>query len=256
MIPNLLLASNHQKSIDQAVALAAADTVDLITVIETQPVPVMAAELRANLPAITGVYSTVVGQLATTYYDEARTAANVEAAYAAYAAEYTVETEIQKAIGYAMALKTKGSTFEAVQSTLVGHVQRIINGVNRETIRQNINKDPNGLRYQRVPSAGACSFCMTLAAVAELTTEDYYTEYHSYCHCKTIPVFSGQTPYRPSYYDDFQNEYYKAVGELSQERQDAGYSDYKRREAASKFPELTITTPNILRKIRVNTGRS
>lgn len=255
MIPNLRLASNHQKSIDQAVALAAADTVDLMTIVGTQPVPVMAAELRSNLPAITGVYSSVVGQLAINYYDEARIGAGVETAYAAYAAEYAVETEVQKAIGYSMALATKGSTVEAVQSTLVGHVQRIINGVNRETIRQNINNDPSGDRYQRVPSPGACSFCMTLAAVAELKTEDYFTKYHSYCHCRTIPVFAGQKPYRPSYYDDFQNEYYKAVGELSKEREAVGYSDYKRKEAAAKFPDLTITTPNILRKVRVNTGR-
>lgn len=256
MIPNLRLANDHQQSINQAVALAAADTVDLMTVVGTQPVPIMARELRANLPAITGVYATVVGQLATNYYDTARSEINVVAAYAANAAEYAVETEISKAIGYAMALTTKGSTIEAVESTLVGHVQRIVNGVNRETIRQNIAQDPSGIRYQRVPSAGSCSFCMTLAAVAELTTEDYFTEYHSYCRCKTIPVFVGQQPYRPAFYDDFQNEYFKAVGELSKEREDVGYSNFRRREAASRFPELTITTPNVLRKIRTNTGRS
>lgn len=256
MIPNLALANSHQKSVDQAVALAAADTLDLMSIIGQQPVPVLARELRANLPAITTVYSTVVGQLAVNYYDEARNGANVVAAYAANAAEYAVETEVQKAIGYSMALTTNGSTVEAVESTLVGHVQRIVNNVNRETITQNINKDPSGIRYQRVPSAGACSFCMTVAAVAELTTEDYYTQYHSFCHCKTIPVFAGQTPYRPAYYDEFQNEYYKAVGELSSEREEVGYSNYKRNTASKMFPDLTITTPNILRKIRANTGRS
>lgn len=255
MQPNLQLASSHQNNIDAAVALAAKDTVDLMTIVGDQSVPVMAAELRNNLPVIATTYGTVIEQLAINYYDTARAQSALPAEFAAIAANYSVADEIQNSIGYAVAMTTNGSQVEAVQSTLVGNVQRILNGVNRETIRQNILVDPNGYKYQRVPSAGACSFCMTLAAVAELKTEDYYTKYHSYCHCKTIPVFDGQKPYRPAYYDEFQKDYYQATAQLSEERQAVGYHDFKRNVAAKKFPDLTMTTPNILRKIRENTGR-
>lgn len=253
-MPNLVLADYYQKQINDVVTLAVADAVGLLNLIKDEPLRDAAGAMRDNLPVIGETYGAVVGQLSTDYYDAARAEAQVASSYVATVGDFPVEKTIQEGVGYAVAKIAQGSVFEEVATAIGGTIQRSLNGVNRTTISYNIVTDPDGTRYQRVPAANACAFCRTMAAVAEVQTDDYFSKYHDFCHCRSVPVFAGQKPYRADYYDEIENEYYKAVGELSKQRQEAGYYQYKRKEAAQKFPELRMVTENILPIVRQNTG--
>jgi hypothetical protein len=249
------LADKYQKAIDEAVTLAVSDTVGLMKLVEGKSITEIENLIKGLLPEITETYGAVVGQLSTAYYEEARRLANLSTDYEPVVADSKLLVKTQDSAKFAVASLVGGSTTDEVASVLSGGVQRIINGVNRETISFNIVTDPDGTLYQRIARPDGCAFCLTIASVAKLVTEEYGKKYHDNCHCRTVPVFAGEKAIRPDYYDAFENEYYKASAELGQARREAGYFDYKRNEAAKRFPNLTMTTKNILPIIRKNTGK-
>lgn len=263
----LLKADAYQKQVNEIVTLAVADVVGLTTLLRDEPLPDLAGQLRTTLPAVATTYGTVTGQVAATYYDSARLDARLDSAYASTVPELSFSEKIQANIGYAIGGLVKSNNWETFVSSLSGGMQQSVTGGGRETISYNIVTDPDGTMYQRVPSANACSFCMTVASVAELQTEDYYTKYHDFCHCRTVPVFTGQQPLKMPYYEKFSEEYYAARSDLSQRQANAQraydrdmkakYGNRTRADSFEKaYPRLSLTTENILRLVRANTGRN
>lgn len=268
-MPRLLKADAYQKQVNDIVTLAVADVVGLTTLLRDEPLPDLAGQLRTTLPAVATTYGTVTGQVASTYYDSARADARLESIYASTVPELSFSEKIQANIGYAIGSLVKSNNWDTFVSSLSGGMQQAVTGGGRETISYNIVTDPDGTMYQRVPSANACSFCMTVASVAELQTEDYYTKYHDFCHCRTVPVFTGQQPLKMPYYEKFQQEYTQANNELVEERakvREAWLKEWKAqggrtgknltRDFARANPDYTLTTENILRIVRKNTGRN
>jgi hypothetical protein len=267
-MPKIQRADKYQKAINDAVKLAVADTVGLMKIVEGKPLEEAAAILRDTMPIVTDTYGAVVGELATSYYDESRAAANLSTTYKAVVADTNIEALTQDSVGYTISKIAKGTEFEVATATLSGSVQRIVNDVNRQTISYNIVTDPDGTMYQRVASANSCAFCLTIAAKAELMTSDWGKKYHDDCRCRSVPVFTGEKPIRMPYYDKFEQEYDQAKISIESQRFDI-YPDWEAQWKASggrmgknlnrdflkAYPELSLTTENILSGVRSNTGR-
>lgn len=247
--------------------LVVTDTVAALDLVKDAPVPEMAYKLRENLPVIADEYAAVAEQLALDYYEAARAEAAVASDYTPTRVAVNTAETVQGGIGYAIANVTNGSSWEAVMGTLTGTMQRAVRSAERVTISWNISTDPDGTLYERVPSATACAFCITMAAVAKFRTEDYFQKYHDNCHCTSRPVFTGQSATElPVYAEarDAFNASYKSLKATRDEVYPVWEAEWKasggrmgknlKRDFLKAYPELSLTTPNILSGVRKTTG--
>lgn len=252
---SLQLANEHKRDVGNLTTLAISEVNGLFDLLKDRPIPEYAYQMRLTMPVIAETYSGAAEILAIDYYDNSRALApNLRSNYSAEIGRYSAAAEINSAIGYSVARLTKEAPQSNVLGMLAGSMQRAVANADRETISFNIVQDPDGTVYERIPQSDACAFCLTMAAVAEVQTENYFTKYHDYCRCVTMPVFSGQSKTELPVYGQVREAYDLAGQELQAQRREVGYNDLRRNQAAAKFPELTLTTENYLSKMRQITG--
>ena len=264
----LPLADAYQTAVDDVATLAIADTVNVLNELEGATVAETAGVLRQTLPELTATYGEAAGVITTQYYNEVRaTSSSLTTEYTPVVQSSKVVDLTQDSIGFTAAQLSKGVQYGTVISTLAGSVQRIVNGVGRDTLAWNVVKDPDGTLYKRVPNVDACAFCRTMAAVAKPSNE-YYVHFHNNCRCRSVPVFRGQEV--PSFPGDEETKkaYALAGKELERQRKEARKEFDKKLEARGLYtggraagraflaanPELTYTTKNYLRLMRQITG--
>ena len=252
---SLLLANEHKRDVGNLTTLAISEVNGLFELLADRPIPEYAYQMRLAMPAIADTYAGAAEILAIDYYDNSRALAPaLKTNYGAEVAKYSATAEINSAIGYSVARLTKESPKSNVLSILAGSMQRAVANADRETISYNIVQDPDGTVYERIPQSDGCAFCLTMAAVAEVQSENYFDKYHDYCRCVTMPVFTGQSKTELPIYGQVREAYDLAGKELTAQRNAVGYYDYKSSVAAKKFPDLTLTTENYLSKMRQVTG--
>lgn len=248
------LQSDHKQAIDNLTTLAIAEVVGVMELVKDEPLQDFAGSLRNTLPVIADEFSTAAQLLAVDYYDSSRTLANAPTPYTATLVDYDSATPVNSGIDYAVAKTYKEKPWETVLSLMAGNMQRVVAGADRENLSLNIVTDPDGTMYERVPSANACSFCLTMAAVAEVQRDQYFSRYHDFCRCVGRPIFVGQSPTELPIYSQVRSAYSLADKELNRRRKEVDYYSLKSRDAAKKWPDLTLTTKNHLRLVRQITG--
>lgn len=244
-----------RRLLDQATTLAIAQTVEITNLLQDQPIETIAQQLRRAMPAVTNTYSALTARIGATAYNESRALANPPSKFVAEPKIQDTNPAIQAAIGFGIAQLTKGKDYATFQSTLSGSVQRLVLEGDRGTVELNILADPAGTTYQRIPSPGACAFCMTMASVAEFSASSEFEGFHNFCRCTLSPIFEGQERTVLPEYKNFEEAYSLASDELEKRREEVGWYSMKTRDAARQFPELTQTTKNRLRLVREITGR-
>jgi hypothetical protein len=248
----LQAASKHRQAVLDLSKLAMADTLGAVRLLKDQPLRDFAGELRKTLPTIVKTYGSASALLSTTFYDQSRLQAKAKGQFKAKAASVNLDV-LDSGIGYSIAQTVNGSSLDVIESTLTGVVARAVAGVDRETIFDNSQRDPQAT-YRRVASLNACAFCLTMAAVAEVQYTEDAASFHDHCSCVNVPVFSGQRFSEPRIYDTVRQHYNDAVSEIQVKRELVGYNSMKARDAARAHPDLTLTTPNILKIVRETTG--
>jgi hypothetical protein len=248
------LLREHKKAIDDLTTIAIAEVVGVLTLIRDQPLNDFAGSLRNTLPIIASEFSSAAQVVSTNYYDQSRALSNPSTAYAARTIDYDSITPVEAGIGYAISKAYREQPFESVVTLLAGNMQRVVAGADRENLFLNIDSDPVGRSYERVPSVNGCSFCLTMAAVAEVRRTDSFSKYHDFCRCTSRVIFEGQSPTELPIYSQARSAYSLANQELQRRREEVGYSSLKRNVAAKKYPDLTLTTKNHLRLVRQITG--
>jgi len=263
------IVANKRRLLDQVTTLAIAQTVQITNLLRDRPIPELAYQLRRTMPAISDTYATASAVIGAKAYNESRQAARPPSEFVAEPKKADTSQAMQAAIGFGIAQLTRGKPYETFQSSLAGSVQRLVLEGDRETVELNIVLDPDGTRYERVPSPGACAFCMTMAAVAAVQRDDYFEGYHNFCRCTVNPIFTGQQPTELPEYKQAREAYSLANEELLKQQREARklFDDELRAEgkptggsrATTAFqkanPELSITTPNVLRLVRQITGQ-
>jgi hypothetical protein len=244
------IVRNKRLLLDQVTTLAIAQTVQITNLLRDRPVPELAYQLRRTMPTLSETYATAASVIAAKAYNESRAVARPPSEFEAKPKKANTSLAMQAAIGFGIAQLTRGKPYETFQSTLAGSVQRLVLDGDRETVEFNIVLDPDGTRYERVPSPGACAFCMMMAAVVEVRRDDAFDGYHNFCRCTLNPVFVGQSGTELPEYQEVRESYSRASEILEQQRQEVGWYNLKTRQAAAKFPELVKNPKNHLRIIR------
>ena len=245
------ILENKRKYMRETKTLAMAQTIEITRLLKNRTIPEIAGELRKTLPAVTQSYGTVASVISATAYNESRALANLDTEYSAVTQKpKDSNTSLQAAIGFGIAQLTNTGDYGTFETNLAGSVSRLVLEFDKATIDFNIVTDPDGTTYERVPSANACGFCLTMAAVAEVQRSDYFEGYHNFCNCTLNPIFDGQEKTRLPFYDDVEKAYFEANRILEAERQEVGWYSMKTREAAAAYPDLVLNTPNHLRIMR------
>lgn len=114
-----------------------------------------------------------------------------------------------------------GKTLEqAMANGLVmvsGSVSRLALNVGRDTIQEQVKRDPKALGWSRVTSGDACAFCAMLASRGPVYKEDTVDfESHDHCSCGSEPHYEGSSwpPHSVAY-----RELWDETGSLNNFRQ-------------------------------------
>lgn len=231
--------------------LVQADAVGALQLLNNQPVPVMAGQLREVLPSIVDVYAEVASVIAADFFLLAREQVEVTPFTVEPSPTYDVDELTNKAIGFIAGVQTNGAEFPVTSVYLAGAVQKIVAGKARSTIEHNSVRA--GVRYKRIAGPNACAFCLFAAAVADVATKEQ-DKFHDHCNCQSYPEFESVPD--PDYYDDVRDQYGTARNKLIADQEAAkaeyiaGGKDYKKRAFFAAYPETAINTNNLVREIR------
>jgi hypothetical protein len=136
-------------------------------------------------------------------------AKNAEAFAATYAPTYDVASKTDAVMNFAMKVRSKyghEASVEAMNNALTREVAMF----HRDTVLFNSAIDPYVNRVQRVAQATACEFCRLMALGSregKVRVSTYAAKFHDHCHCTIQPLFEGDEPVRPDYYDQFEKQY-------------------------------------------------
>jgi hypothetical protein len=251
----MAVIDDKRRYIGETRTLAIAQTVEITRLLQDRPVPEIAQQLRATLPAVATSYGTVASVISANAYNESRSEYSPPTQYTATPKLYEESNDlVQASIGFSIAGLVKTADYNTFQTNLAGAMVKAVLEYDKTTVDLNLTADPSGTRYQRVASANACAFCRTMAAVAEVQRTELFDGYHSFCNCMISPIFEGQEPITRPYYKEAEDAYSLASTELERQREAVGWYSMKTRQAAKLYPELTQTTENRLRLVRQITG--
>ena len=203
-------ANNHKKVISDLATLAGADASAALVSLSGQPLGRIGSELRQVVPAIVDTYGTAASLVSVDYYMTQRRAANVMGAKPfrpTLKSSYPVAKNVEGTIGYTMSriAASEVSTL-AGAAALTGGLQRIIAGIDRALIGDNVAADPIATRYQRLASPNACGFCILIAVQAEWEMQADTGGFHNSCQCVNVPLFEGQEFDKPSYWAEWEDK--------------------------------------------------
>jgi hypothetical protein len=105
---------------------------------------------------------------------------------------------------------------QAAVGAMNNAITREVASYHRDTVLFNAALDPYVSRVQRVAQATACEFCRLMALGStngRVRVSSYAVKFHDHCHCTIQPLFDGEDPIRPDYYDEFESEYTQAKSE-------------------------------------------
>jgi hypothetical protein len=128
---------------------------------------------------------------------------------------YDTAAKSERVIGWAMKVRAKDG-HQAAVGAMNNAITREVASYHRDTVLFNAALDPYVSRVQRVAQATACEFCRLMALGStngRVRVSSYAVKFHDHCHCTIQPLFDGEDPIRPDYYDEFESEYTQAKSE-------------------------------------------
>lgn len=159
--------------------------------------------------------------------------------YVARLPKFDAAEKADGVVNYAMKLfADKG--FQAMEQGVQNSLTRAVASYHHDTMLYNSALDESVYKVQRVADAKACAFCRMLAfksgktvyvrqgdalvadKQANLRTADYAIHFHDHCHCTIETLYQGDQPVRPEYYDQFEQQYIDAKGDLATMREQTG----------------------------------
>lgn len=219
------------------VGLAAAQTAALWPQVDWAS-PAAAGAVRTVYGAIVDQFGQSTAAVAAQFYDEQRAEHGLPSQYTASMADPLPPVMLDKIVTSAFLGGQPASDVPETEQTtsdlpvdqmvpqrLDGQLQRLVLQAGRETIADNVAKDPAKPRYVRVPqSSHPCAFCVLRASrqigpdfggytSIQSAGGTEATRYHKHCDCEAVPVFSGSASAVSPNIGDYGDMYRKAAAD-------------------------------------------
>lgn len=235
------LVQRNQASMAQVETLLEREAGSVLTRAESFGQQELGGYLRTVVPGLVDKYGNVNAALALKYYDEQRLLAKEAMAFvdrktrqnqnrrAERIAGAKLQSEIYVAslpkfdaiktsepiIGYGMA-RFMQDGHPAMRDAVTNAMTRAVASYNRDTILYNAGLDSAVVTVQRVAEPTACAFCALMAFSStrsasgqslDVRVTQYAVDFHDKCRCSIETLYEGDQPFRPDYYDQFEQEY-------------------------------------------------
>ncbi|GAA1891785.1 VG15 protein [Williamsia serinedens] len=153
------------------------------------------------LPALVGDYGDAAATVSADWYDEHRADLNVPGRFAADVAP-NPDLGADALAGWGTSLAQ--NNFDTALALISGGLVKRVMTAGRDTIIDNVERDPQARGWQRKARPDGCAFCQMLAGRAIVyrsrTTADFAS--HDNCGCTCVPAFGGREvpvkPYTPT----------------------------------------------------------
>jgi hypothetical protein len=220
-VASLSEIEGFQTALDDLTTLSLADLVSFWRTLDTEDAAGSAQAVREFLPDLFDTYVPLSAELGAAFYDESRDEAGARGSFIAEPVAAVDNDRTQKTVGWAIAPlfqkkaildpETETITYtdepdpdpKAALSRLSSASQLVVAEGARETIADNVDKDPAKPRYARHASSNACAFCALLATRGAVyrsaASAGEGRKYHSHCHCVPTAVWPSQD-YEPAPY--------------------------------------------------------
>lgn len=203
----------YQSAVDDVSTLTIAELLRFWGSLDVADSVPSAVAVREFLPELVDVYAPLSAEVAASFYDDARAAANAPGSFLADLAPARSVDKLQHMISWAVAPLFRETPDPVLGlSRLSGGTQLEIADSARDTIDLNITADEKGRpRFARHASANACSFCRLMATRGAVfrtaASAGSGHAYHSHCHCVAYPVFEGEQDESPAYVVQWERDY-------------------------------------------------
>ena len=196
-----------QGAVDDVSTLSLADLVRWWRLQDLADPVGVAVAVRDFVPAVVDSYAPLSAEVAASFYDQSRAAANVAGGFVADLAPARNADVLQQMISWAVAPLFRVDPVTDVPapdaglglSRLSSGTQLEVAGSARDTIDLNVQADRVGQpRFARHASSNACAFC-ALMATRGAVYRTVGSKFHAHCHCVSYPVFPGERDDSPPY---------------------------------------------------------
>ena len=166
----------------------------------TDPSAAVAA-MESFLPDLVATYGDVAGTVAADWYDKLRDEAGVRGTYRAMLADGAPAEQVAASARWAVGPLFTDADAAATLDRLGGAVQRLVQHGGRATLARNIDADPSGPRWARVPGGtDVCAWCRMLASRGAVYLSERSAggmdRWHDDCNCQPAPVWPDESlPY-------------------------------------------------------------
>ena len=141
------------------------------------------------LPAIVSQYGNAAATLAADWYDAERSRLGVPGTFTADLAPEPPEDLVRAVSNWATSPEADAPT---VQARTEGAAQKIVADMQRQTVAQSAERDPNARGWARFTDEDACGFCLMLAGRGGVyTSSTVKFGSHDHCHCLAGPVWDA-----------------------------------------------------------------
>lgn len=247
------LANEHRRVLNNAANLAVRETETALRIATRRNDPSGYGLLRESIPVILATYGSVVDTLDEDYYTNLRDRANVSTSYTPSASPKDWERVASPISGFAIQRTIEQQALAATVSLITGTIAAELFNQHRENIGFNAGRDPSPVEYKRITRPGACDFCMYMATGFEGDgSNSDYKNFHAGCRCVDVPIFQGQDFREPAYYQEFRQDTATARSRIEEARRAARAANpgMRDRDFFRKYPDLALTTPNIVKEVR------
>lgn len=177
-------------------------------------------------PILVREYGDLAAAVTAEWYEEVRAASAAgRSAYVAQTAAGVDSAKVGGAVRWA-AGDLFGDDPAQTLSSLNGAMQRYISYSSRETVRQNVERDPERPRFARVPSsAHTCAFCSILASrgfvyhseasAGDSALKGFGDDFHDDCKCQIVPEWDSLTHHIEGYNPDALYAQYREAREAA-----------------------------------------
>lgn len=218
-MPQLSDVIAYQAAVDDLSTLALAELIAFWRNIADGDPAATAGLLREFVPDLVDTYNPMSAEIAASFYEETRVAANVPEPHTVILAPTPNADTLQNRLSWAVAPLFRTQEEIAVPdqnlalSRLTSATQLDVAAGARDTIDLNVSEDRGRPKFARHASANACAFCALMATRGSVyrTAESAGRDYHSHCHCVAYPVFPGESDDAAPYVATWDRAYVDAV---------------------------------------------
>lgn len=231
------LIKRNQATMAQVTTLLERESEQVLSLAQAFDRQQIGGYLRTVVPGLIDRYGKVNAVAAMKYYDEQRNLAltgtglkdyrrgsqRIAAAklksqiFLASLPEFDTPAISEPIIGWGMS-RFVDNGFDAMKQAVTASMTRAVGSFNRDTIIYNAGLDEAVYKVQRVAEAKACEFCRLVAFESyrggDVRTANYAIDFHDHCHCSIETLYVGDRPIRPDYYDQFEQNYVEAAGNV------------------------------------------